>query len=249
MIYLKKLALLSVLVVSIFLFVFVLPASAQNSYEGPKGLDDRGPLTKVTFIHYKKGYGKPSGITKGKPSTSCYTYIANGAKWKTVENYAVNPSGSQLPKSEVLSALNSGVTEWERYGGNIFGNGAADYTANYENGYNEKNEVSFGPDSEGIIAETTVWGYFYGPPKTRELVEWDMKLNTYYTWGDVVYTNNTSLMDLQNIATHELGHSAGMGDLYNTVCNQETMYGYSYNGETIKRDLNKGDIAGIQALY
>jgi len=56
-------------------------------------------------------------------------------------------------------------------------------------------------------------------------------------------------MDLQNIATHELGHGVGLGDLYITACSEETMYGYSNYGETKKRTLNAGDIMGIQKLY
>ena len=55
-------------------------------------------------------------------------------------------------------------------------------------------------------------------------------------------------MDFDNIATHELGHSVGMADLYNT-CTDETMYGYSTAGEIKKRDLNIGDINGINSLY
>ncbi len=56
-------------------------------------------------------------------------------------------------------------------------------------------------------------------------------------------------MDFENIATHELGHSVGMGDLYTAECNQQTMYGYASNGETNKRTLESGDINGIRALY
>ena len=56
-------------------------------------------------------------------------------------------------------------------------------------------------------------------------------------------------MDLQNIATHELGHSAGMGDLYSGSCSTQTMFGYSGYGEIIKRDLATGDIQGIRKLY
>ena len=56
-------------------------------------------------------------------------------------------------------------------------------------------------------------------------------------------------MDLQNILTHELGHCAGMGDLYQTDAIEETMFGYSDEGETYKRDLYKGDIAGVTNLY
>ncbi|MFH1462165.1 MAG: matrixin family metalloprotease [bacterium] len=69
----------------------------------------------------------------------------------------------------------------------------------------------------------------------------------FITWGDAAI--NSTVMDLQNIAVHKIGHGAGLADLYDTVCTEETMYGYSNYGETKKRDLNAGDITGIQELY
>jgi predicted Zn-dependent protease len=56
-------------------------------------------------------------------------------------------------------------------------------------------------------------------------------------------------MDLQNIATHELGHGLGLNDLYESAASEETMYGYSTYGEMSKRSLFIGDIAGIHDLY
>ena len=56
-------------------------------------------------------------------------------------------------------------------------------------------------------------------------------------------------MDLDSIVTHELGHSVGLGDLYTAECAEQTMYGYATEGETKKRDLEAGDIVGIQKLY
>jgi hypothetical protein len=56
-------------------------------------------------------------------------------------------------------------------------------------------------------------------------------------------------MDFLNIVTHEDGHAAGMADLYDTVCSEETEYGYGTEGETKKRDLHTGDIEGIKKLY
>lgn len=234
-----------ILVISIlFLVVSSTSVSAREK-------EDKGPLTKITFIHYKKENNKPLVNTVGRPKTSsCYGFLASGAKWKTTEDYIVNPSNSGTTTILVMDSINNGVYEWEKYSNpNIFGVGRQDdYAQINENTVDGRNVVVFGnyPDSR-VIAVTTIWGYFGGSPKTRELVEWDMLFNTYFHWGDA--TVDSSLMDVQNIATHELGHSAGMDDLYSTSCIAETMYGYSDYGEISKRDLNQGDIAGIQGLY
>jgi hypothetical protein len=58
-----------------------------------------------------------------------------------------------------------------------------------------------------------------------------------------------NVMDFLNIATHELGHGFGLGDLYQSKWSTQTMYGYADYGETMKRTLESGDIAGIQAIY
>ena len=56
-------------------------------------------------------------------------------------------------------------------------------------------------------------------------------------------------MDVQDIATHEIGHTLVLNDLYQSQNYYQTMYGYSDYGETYKRTLESGDIAGLQVLY
>ena len=56
-------------------------------------------------------------------------------------------------------------------------------------------------------------------------------------------------MDFESIATHELGHSVGLDDLYTAECAEQTMYGYATEGETKKRSLEAGDIEGVGQLY
>jgi len=238
----KKICLLVSLLIFgwIFLPAFLSPVLAQ----------DRGPLSKITFIHYRKNFAKPSPDRSKGSGGSCYTYISSGAKWKAPADYIVNPTGSNLDSTYVRQTIDQGVAEWEKYGGqNIFGSGYSDLTASMGFNNDGKNVVSFGPYSDNnAIAVTTVWGYFFGAPSTREIVEWDLLFNNYYPFGDAL-VNGTAVMDLQDIATHELGHSAGMGDLYSGACSVQTMFGYSGYGETIKRDLANGDIQGIKKLY
>jgi hypothetical protein len=69
--------------------------------------------------------------------------------------------------------------------------------------------------------------------------------NTHYSWST---SGDSDKMDLQNIATHELGHN-GLGDLRSPKDAELTMYAFSSLGETKKRTLGTGDIWGIQKLY
>jgi len=54
---------------------------------------------------------------------------------------------------------------------------------------------------------------------------------------------------VQNIATHELGHSLCLDDLYGTADSEKTMHGFADTGETKKRTLEAEDIAGIRYIY
>ncbi len=217
------------------------------------GNDDRGPLTKITFIHYKNGNAKGGGGHGGggNDTSSCYAFLVSGAKWKTHEQYAINPTnGDGVNASDVVNANNAGVAAWEAQAGDIFGSSYVDYSAHYNDAAADGvNTISFGnyPNS-GVIAITNVWGYFSGPPNKREITEFDLLYNDqYFTWGDA--NADPSVMDVQNIATHELGHAFGMNDLYMTSCSTQTMYGYSSEGEVSKRTLESGDITGIKKLY
>ncbi len=248
--------LISALSILSSLLIFSTPVNAASGI-------DRGPLSKITFIHYRPGRSplppltpvaelvKPSSPAKPR-STSCYAFISSGARWKTTENFTINPTNIYgLGPSFVENSFSVSAETWDQeVPFDIFGATSTDSAATFSfDSTDGNNVVLFDTYSDpGVIAVTNVWGYFYGSPKTRELVEWDMLMNEYFLWGNVD-TMGTSVMDLVNIAIHELGHSAGLADLYNTACQEETMYGYSTEGETKKRDLNSGDVAGIKKLY
>jgi len=207
------------------------------------------------FIHNnnKRENAKPpwaGGGNGGSGGTStCYSFMAKGAKWKSSEDYIINASNNVgLNESFVKADIASDIAKWESASGkNIFGNEIPDIVDGDDSSSpDNKNEVLFknlGPTN--TIAYTIVWGIFGGKPNNRELIEWDMVFNEDFSWSSA---GNTSSMDFENIATHELGHAAGLSHPEST-CTEETMYAYADLGETKKRYLNPGDIEGITNLY
>jgi hypothetical protein len=177
----------------------------------------------------------------------CYDLIGRGAIWKEPVN-PDNPDG--LSEDFLLAAVSDGAAEWDSYTrADLFGSYSTDNDSSWDmDAPDGRNELLFGDyPEEGVIAITVTWGYFSGPPKFRRIVEFDILFNTDFIWGDA--TQNPQVIDFQNILTHEIGHGLGLADLYEPDCSSETMYGYSDYGEVLKRDLNSGDITGIQELY
>jgi len=207
-------------------------------------------LEKIEFIHWKKGYGKPEAA-KALKTPACYAFLGKYGKtylkWTTLPvDYAINPTNPQnLDAGFVTNAVFNSAGTWDAATGKELMNDA--YSINYTIGYGTqdyKNAIVFGNyPTAGVIAVTTVW---YNPA-TKAIVEFDIMFDTDWAWGDA--TVNPSVMDLQNIATHELGHGVGLGDVYETACSKVTMYGYSNYGETQKRTLEQPDTTGLRTLY
>jgi len=186
----------------------------------------------------------------GSTTSSCFSYLANGAKWKTLESWFVNPSNTQgINADYVLSNVVDDIQKWEDVSVNILGGGSstAESLVADTSSPDGLNEVYFGDVSNsGAIAVTIVWGIFRGPPSQRELVEWDQVYDQVdFSWSTA---GEVGKMDFENIATHEIGHSVGMGHP-SSECTEETMYAYADFGETKKRTLEAGDITGVKGLY
>jgi hypothetical protein len=255
----KKIGTLICLLIIVSAFIPVIAVAFA-----PKPDNDRPPLEKRVYIHYKKGHGKPDWVKDKKPPkdeghSDHYALLGKGVEWPLGDlplRYTINPTNDDgLSEEFIVAAVYTSAEEWDshtyrelfyNYGDDPDGFDV-DYTASFDWQVNDgTNELVFGDYPEyGVIAVAYTWGYFTGPPPSRKIVEFDIMFDTDYTWGDV--TLNSALMDLQNIATHEIGHGIGLADIYN--CDLETMYGYSVEGDIVKRDLYDGDIAGLQKLY
>jgi len=112
-----------------------------------------------------------------------------------------------------------------------------------------KNVITWGRAQPGVVAYAVIWYV----SSTGEIVDADIVLNSYYKWGiadgDEATDDLKGKFDIRNIVTHESGHWSGLDDIYESAYSAMTMYGYSSPGEEVKRSLEPGDVAGVQAVY
>ncbi|MFC1700849.1 matrixin family metalloprotease [Patescibacteria group bacterium] len=239
--------------------------SGQTVIVPDQAINNSRALERIVIIHRKKGFEKSAtncgnGICeKGEnakkcpadcgsedieTNVKCYSTILKGAKLKSSKDLFAH---SSLDASTILASL----SEWDnKTSVSLFDKYIVDDTANRDTETPDgRNELSFGDYPEpGVIAIATIWGYFSVPPPMREITEFDIMFdNVDFEWGDAEI--DSSLMDLQNIATHEIGHGIGLDDMYDEACNEVTMYGYSTEGEIKKRTIEQQDIVGMQLLY
>ncbi len=202
-------------------------------------------IREKTFITY---YGEPLGT----PGTDTYdVYAYSGIHWATgkIVTYSVNTKSAP---SGTISAIKNAFETWDGQIGDKLFNDAVQAASSKlaGNRYDGKNVVSWGRLGRGIIAQTTVW---YNS-RTSEILEFGIVFSIGYKWGIDAdgegsrYTL-TDAFDVQNIATHEAGHTLMLDDLYMSGASALTMYGYGDFGETYAMSLGKGDVSGIEAIY
>jgi hypothetical protein len=156
-------------------------------------------------------------------------YIYTGLHWPSGNvGYYVDAAGGP---SGALSAVQAGFEAWNHAG--------AAFSFAYGGGGN-----------------TVRWAYIDGPLQTLAVTYiWSSSyivyscetvFDTAESWGT---DGSASKFDIQNVAAHEAGHWLVLDDLYESQYSEMTMYGYASRGETKKRTLEWGDIAGIQFIY
>lgn len=232
------------LIATLLLIVGLLPVMTV----GAKQSNASPTLEKITFIHYLKDQDHSKPVWDD--TVTDYRFIAGGIRWVTTISYYISTVGMPdylLTNLEwVKSTLEASSETWDEAVENEFFRAelfsAPSLTDEPLISGDGKNTVGWDLLKPGIIAVTTIW---YNPA-TKQIVEFDITFNTYYTWGDAEVT--PSVMDLQNIATHEFGHN-GLADLRPPKDAELTMYYASTFGETKKRTLGVGDVLGIKALY
>lgn len=251
----RKMTILAI-VLAFALLVVPIPA-APAALDPGSAADDHRPteiieyghglnagLVRVTHIHYVKDADKVRGGKPPGPTESAVCYKLIGWKWPAKGQYKIK--GSDAEYAKLYESVSSATDVWDAATtANLFtpavwtpdgtwGGNTPDYV----------NLITFGDyPQDGVIAVTMTW---YNS-LDRTVIDSDILFDTDFTWGDA--TKVSGVMDTKNIATHEIGHSLGLSDLYKKPCTAVTMYGYSWNGDIGKRTLEPSDEAGIRAIY
>jgi hypothetical protein len=248
---------ISLLLILTVLTIGMATAVSADNGEDNSQADEQNPtitivdpvrgIAKAEFIHYDKGQQKNTRTSSPLiGSGSCWSTFATWDSSLPV-NYVINPTNGQgLSDVQIGSAISTSAETWDAATGRELFNDVYTFDGSVRYGrFDGKNSIVFGKAKPRIIAVTATW-YNTG---TGQIYEFDMKFNTYYRWGNVDTNTYPYLMDIQNIATHELGHGVGMDDIYAGGCTDVTMYGYGNFRETYARDLAGADIEGLLSIY
>jgi hypothetical protein len=177
---------------------------------------------------------------------SVLTTNGQAVKWNGNSNtFVVNTSG--MPGGAV-DAIKSAFSTWSGAGANFSINygGSSSSTAF---GKNDGNCLIDYGKLDGYITDsgdTIALCLYWYDTRSGRLLDADIRLNSSLPWAT---SGDGGSYDVQNIATHELGHSLVLLDLYGKGDAERTMYGFADKGETKKRTLDSDDINGVKALY
>jgi hypothetical protein len=204
-------------------------------------------------VHEIKAARSPAGPSSGAncsnagAATGAYVLTGWAVAGPTTSTFNTATLPSYLNLNATVSAIQSAYSAWSQgtrapaISVNTSTTSATKPTANH------RYETMFGKTGGTTLAVTYTWRWSTGE------VESDTLFNTSFTWanlgseGDGCYETAGNVYDIQNIGTHEFGHTYGLD--HPSAARFETMYAYGYSGETLKRSLASGDVSGANAVY
>ncbi|MBF4603286.1 matrixin family metalloprotease [Curtobacterium sp. VKM Ac-2884] len=188
-------------------------------------------------------------------SASCGSkaYVLTGAHWESTVRWRYNPTGARVSN---VAAIQRGAEAWTgtitACGETVQSTAAQEYlgTATQQAAVtadggcgtsNRTSVVGWGKLPSKTLALTCIWSFTGGVA-----FETDQRYSTSHRWASTS-TCSDNRFDLRGIATHEWGHSYGLG--HTAQKSALVMKPSSTGCDTAQRTLGLGDARGIAALY
>jgi len=190
--------------------------------------------------------GRKGKISLIAPVSSGFNY--SGVHWDQNDlpiTYYINEDGtSDVAGTEEFQEVQECFQAWEDDSASSIDYTYRGTTTRSNESLDGYNVVSWQPiDGPGqTLAQTAYW---YNP-LTQLMIEFDIIFDEDETWST---SGEPDKHDIQNVGTHEVGHTLVLEDLYDPADSEQTMYGYSFLGETKKRTLEEGDLEGLRYIY
>lgn len=209
------------------------------------GSSDR--IASVRFVH-ESADGTPTTATTVATTAADapYRLIDGGVRWhaRPVEfALATDTVPPDLSTGRVQRAIAGALDTWNA----VSGADAVFHPPRFSDSLsgathgNGVNEVAWTDGLGDAIARATIrWN-----TERERLLEVDVELDTATAWTTRP-DRDPDAYDVRSLLTHELGHN-GLRDVHGDPA--QTMYHESAPGETRKRTLEAGDVAGWRRLY
>lgn len=216
------------------------------------------PVSKEVSIAYFIDYASPVHATL--PGTDCgpnsnsFKTIKGGLRWKSFPvPYAISTEGlhQDVNADGIVDSTDSAAAK--QAVANAFGTWDAE---------NHPPGLMF---AESLSPKIAVgWSFIDGPggtlaiasvshsAATKEIKGVSITYDSGDSWrvyGGLSCTSQGAAFDIEDIASHEIGHAIGLAHVSKAGDAALTMYPTAGQGETHKRTLGTGDKKGVDALY
>lgn len=217
--------------------VKVLVTGEKNSRSDPKSLR----TVSVTDA------GSPSAKFSAQDicgdGTTSYSFMTVGVKWKTFPvTFGIDATNSHMDITQAKDAIRKVFATYDA----LINPGITNFkeTSTFSSA---QLKISWRP-MDGQYGQLGYTSYSYRTDTKAILsanVAFDSRDKFFASPTERCGVSGTSF-DLQNIATHEIGHALNLGHVSDRL---QSMYPTSYAGETLKRSLGNGDKLGVKTLY
>jgi hypothetical protein len=238
----KKLVLVFKLTVSDGTFLSSDTVKVVVSGEGNSRIDPKNVKT-VTVADAGSPSGKFSVQDLCGDGTNAYSFMTGGVKWKTFPvTFGIDATNSHMDITQAKVAIRK---VFSIYDGLI--NPTVTNFKEASTFSSAQIKISWRP-MDGQYHQLGYTSYSYRTDTKAMLaatINFDSTDKFFASTVERCSASGTSF-DLQNIATHEIGHALNLGHVGDRL---QSMYPTSYAGETLKRSLGNGDKLGVKTLY